>query len=87
MSPEILGVIVGGVIGMVSSLAGALPNHFLTLRRDKKLSEENNKKDRAEKLTEGVETFQRHLPNPDYFPFNDDFKSKKEQSDEIEEDS
>jgi formiminotetrahydrofolate cyclodeaminase len=57
MSPEILGVIVGGLISLVSSLVGALLNHHLTLRRDKKknniaLQMEQKKKilDRMEEL-------------------------------------
>lgn len=56
MSPEILGVIVGGLIGMVSSLAGALLNHQLTLRRDKRLEEQEKNKSLKAELTSGLDT-------------------------------
>ena len=61
MSPEILGVIVGGLIGMVSSLAGALLNHQLTLQRDKRLREEEENKSRRQELTKGLITEYRSL--------------------------
>ncbi len=37
MSEQLVGVIIGGVIGIVGSIIGALFNHWLTLRRDMQL--------------------------------------------------
>ena len=34
MSDQLIGVIVGGAIGMIGAIVGALVNHWLTLRRD-----------------------------------------------------
>ena len=35
MSPELIGVIVGGAIGIIGSMATVIMNHYLTLHRDR----------------------------------------------------
>ena len=52
MSPEIVGAFVGGLIAMIAGLAGALLNHYLTLRRDRIIREEEKKKEEEKKREE-----------------------------------
>jgi len=61
MSPEILGVIVGGLIGTISSLAGAYINHHLTMKRDEKKRKDDNDDYNKRRMQELIYTSPRDL--------------------------
>lgn len=56
MSPELLGVIIGGSIGVASTLIGLFVNHWLELRRDRYNQKLEAEREFRKKLTEGLPT-------------------------------
>ena len=54
MSAELQGVIISGLIGLVSSLIGIFANHFLEMNRDKYHMKLEAEQEFRKRLTEGV---------------------------------
>jgi hypothetical protein len=54
MSPELLGVIIGGAIGSLSSFVGLFINHWLEIRRFRYQLKLEAEKEFRKKLTDGV---------------------------------
>ena len=54
MSPELQGVIIGGLLGSISSLIGIFISHWLEIRRDKYHMKLEAEQEFRKRLTEGV---------------------------------
>jgi len=54
MSPELQGVIIGGVIGSLSSFIGIIINHRLEIKRDKYHMKLEAEREFRKKLTDGM---------------------------------
>ncbi len=54
MSPELLGVVIGGLIGSLSSFIGIFINHWLELKRDKYHMKLEAEREFRKKLTDGI---------------------------------